>query len=335
MPRLNARLLFTVLLLSGSVPAMAGSDPAVEWTYDIVLKARYGEGADRFPNDEGQLLAAGTVNTPVRCFNLTPDAMLIVSTVLGDVKIFGYDGAFIDAFTPGHEKGDTSVGVIPIVDITFFEDNVFLLAQYRRHPMFELWRCGLDGKIDGRYRLGQDFSEKASQWSHRYRLSRHGGDIYMFDRIKHGRHLVLQNGQPTEASVQSAYADGEIIADGGIHSVYFDRQSGDIHLTDPAGNTQTVAGKGLVAVSEFGGFFAVMEDAGLARGTSLSNIVVYRSDGHAIGKLQRPMSAHDRLKLSLAYRNPLEPFRFGPDGALYQLLSLKEGVFVLKWEPGT
>jgi len=293
----------------------------------VVVKSSFGAAPEQF----GRAGLEKTTKTTrlVNCFSASLNHIAVHDRLKRDVKVFTPAGVFDKAIRLRltGAKADT----VRARDIVLDGDILYVLVDEQadgaksipaamRLASFDVgtgvcrdWRT-LD---TARLASGQPTARGAEA----FLLHPDGTKLWFFDSI---RQMSLEIG----AGNPAALATRPVFGWGSEHRVRTDDNASTINLLDSAGKVlRRIPGSGvLVAVSESGGAFAVLQSAGGADWM----ITVFSADGDRIGSAPRPNRAWKPFKAPVMERKyELVETPAGPE--LYEMYANAEGVRIVRW----
>jgi hypothetical protein len=310
--------------LCGASPAGAAT-PA--WKETVVVRGQFGGGPDQFGR-AGIETSKKTLRL-VTCFAANTRHIVIHDRVKRDVKVFTPTGGFEKAI-PLCLKGSRP-DTVRARDIAVEEDILYVLVDENdgakavpasmRVAAFDLetGACTEVTPVETA-RLAQAGAPTA-RGADAFVLHPNASRLWIFDTIRQLSYEVVAAG-PSHLGERPSFGWG------GTTRVRTDDNASTINLLDADGKmTRRIPQSGvLVAVSEDGGAFAVLQTAGGADWT----IAVFSAEGDPIGAAPRPNRAWKPFKAPVMERK-YELVETPVGAELYELHAGQEGVRVVRW----
>lgn len=326
MNRIRARILLPLLLATGVTVAPRFSNAAPPaWTEHIVVRARFGPASDQF----GRAGIEGSKKTLrlVTCFAANNAHIVINDRVKRDVKVFNATGPFDKAICLRLTAGSRP-DTVRARDMALKDDLLYVLVDENdggktipatiRVATFDVGAGECTGvSAVETARLGAPTARGPDAFI----LHANGSRLWIFDTIRQLSFEVVAAGP-------SHLGDHPAFGWGGATRIRTDDNASTINLLDAEGKmTRRIPESGvLVAVSEDGDAFAVLQTAGGADWT----IAVFNAQGDRIGAAPRPNRVWKPFKAPVMERK-YEVVET-PEGAeLYELYAGADGVSVARW----
>jgi hypothetical protein len=313
-----------LLLLAGvlvATPLFAAAPPYAE---KVVVRATFGAAPDQF--GRANIGASSKTTRLVNCFAADGNHIAIHDRVKRDVKVFSATGVFDKAIRLRltGAKPDT----VKARDIALSGDNLYVLVDDQKDgtkTMPALMRLAIFDIATGTCRNVNSLDTSALAGA---TTSARGADAYLLHPDRAKLWFVDSINQMSFEITGAQLAKRPVFGWGSEHRVRTDDNAMTINLLDSAGKIlRRMPGSGvLVAVSEDGGEFAVMQTAG----GSDWKIVVFDANGDALGAAPRPNRVWKPFKAPVMERK--YELAATPAGAeLYEMYANAEGVRIVRW----
>ncbi len=310
------------VLFAAPVPAAA---PVL--TEEIAVNATFGAAPEQF--GRSNLGAATKTTRLVNCFAANGRYIAVHDRVKRDVKIFSATGVFDKAIRLRltGAKPDT----VRARDVALDGDALYVLVDDQKDgtkAMPTSMRIASFDIATGTCRDVRALDTSAlaqgpatARGADAYFLHPDGAKLWFVDSVNQ-MSFEIGAGNPAQLAKRPVFGWGS------EHRVRTDDNASSINLLDATGKIlRRMPGSGvLVAVSEDGGAFAVMQTAGGADW----KIVVFDSNGDALGAAPRPNRVWKPFKAPVMERKyELVATPAGP--ALYEMYANAEGVRIVRW----
>jgi hypothetical protein len=307
-------------------PVIAGA-ATPPLTEKVIVKAGFGAASEQF--GRAGIETSTKTTRLVSCFAADVDHIAIHDRIKRDVKIFTPTGVFDKAIRLrlAGAKPDT----VKARDIALDNDILYVLVDEQADGAKSVptsMRLATYDVTTGACRDTRvlDTALLASagptaRGADAFLLHPDGTRLWFVDSI---RQMSLEVGPGSPAHL----ATRPIFGWGSEHRVRTDDNASTINLLDSAGKVlRRMPGSGvLVAVSETGGTFAVMQTAG----GSNWMVTVFDSDGDALGAAPRPNRVWKPFKAPVMERKyELVDTPAGPE--LYEIYASADGVRIVRW----
>ena len=314
----------TALCLLGllvATPLFAAAPPLVE---KVAVNATFGAAPAQF--GRANIGAATKTTRLVNCFSADGDHIAIHDRIKRDVKIYSATGVFDKAIRLRltGAKPDT----VRARDIAIGGDVLYVLVDDQKDgskTMPASMRLASFDIATGTCRevRALDTSTLASGPA-----TARGADAYMLHPDRAKLWFVDSINQMSFEITGSQLAKRPVFGWGSDHRVRTDDNAMTINLLDATGKIlRRMPGSGvLVAVSEDGSAFAVMQTAGGADW----KVVVFDSNGDAIGSAPRPNRVWKPFKAPVMERK-YELVQTPVGAELYEMYANAEGVRIIRW----
>jgi hypothetical protein len=302
-------------------PLFAAAPPLAE---KVAVNASFGAAPEQF--GRANIGAATKTTRLVNCFSADGSHIAVHDRIKRDVKIYSATGAFDKAIRLRltGAKPDT----VRARDIAIGGDALYVLVDDQkdgsktmpssmRLASFDLatGTCKEVRALDTSTLAGGPGTARGAD---AYLLHPDGSKLWFVDSVN----------QMSFEITGAQLAKRPVFGWGSEHRVRTDDNAMTINLLDGTGKIlRRMPGSGvLVAVSDDGGMFAVMQTAGGADW----KIVVFDSNGDAIGAAPRPNRAWKPFKAPVMERK-YELVQTASGAELYEMYANAEGVRIIRW----
>jgi hypothetical protein len=313
-----------LLLLAGllvATPVLAAAPPMAE---KVVVNATFGAAPDQFGRAN---IGASTKTTRlVNCFAANGNHVVIHDRIKRDVKVFSATGVFDKAIRLRltGAKPDT----VKARDVALSGDVLYVLVDDLKDGSKTMPTSMRLASFDVGTGTCKDVRALDTSALAGGTATARGADAYMLHPDRAKLWFVDSINQMSFEITGAQLAKRPVFGWGSEYRVRTDDNAMTINLLDSTGKIlRRMPGSGvLVAVSEDGSNFAVMQTAG----GSDWKIVVFDSNGDAMGAAPRPNRAWKPFKAPVMERK-YELVETPAGAELYEMYANAEGVRIVRW----
>jgi hypothetical protein len=310
--------------LLAAAPLWAATPPLVE---KVAVNGTFGASPEQF--GRANIGAATKTTRLVNCFAADGHRIAVHDRLKRDVKIFTVGGAFDKAIRL--RLTGASPDTVKARDIGLDGDVLYVLVDDQKDGSKTMPASMRIASFDiptGTCREVRTLDTSilaqgpaTARGADAYMLHPDGAKLWFVDSINQ-MSFEVGSGNPAQLAKRPVFGWGS------QHRVRTDDNASTINLLDSTGKIlRRMPGSGvLVAVSEDGGAFAVMQTAG----GSDWKVVVFDSNGDALGAAPRPNRVWKPFKAPVMERKyELVATPAGPE--LYEMYANAEGVRIVRW----
>lgn len=319
---------------------------APEWHSTVVVRASYGSGEGEFCYED-VVSNHPESDQAVSCYYVGAEGIFIVDRYQGNIKIFDLSGKYMRTISlkllkrpvppqwglPNNEQ----VIAIGGADIAVTGGVIYLLRMMAGHPYgdltkYSLYAINLDtGKLLEPIMihnpvLGTNLDGR--EVGNSVRINEESeGTLTVYDRIRQLSYPLISNGSIVPVQEQRVGVPGRRF---GMGRVRYNPEKGTVEILDEAGTQAICECKGALVTVDVGGKY-LLTSLGTEHKEKnyLPYQVIYNALCQEVGRLA--VLAESRRGWGGGASGPSEPFRFGPDGGLYEIHLADDALYVYRW----